>query len=115
MEKKNNDTVFQIFDRAFKRLLTLSTRSVILLINALFSTSYPPDSTITYNWTEHHNDELQRTLADTILTINGQHSYHMEAQMYKDEKIEFRVFEYSFRHALKHTGDGSYTLHFPES
>ena len=114
MVNKSNDTIFQIFDRTFKRILTLSARSVVAFINALFGTSYPPDSRITYNWTEHHDDRLHRTIADTILTINEEYSYHIEAQMYEDEEIEFRVFEYGYRHALKHRND-TYILHFPES
>ncbi|EOS71948.1 hypothetical protein C818_00095 [Lachnospiraceae bacterium MD308] len=109
----DNDRIAHIYDRMFKKILTLSTRAVIGLINGLFGTEYPPDSTITYNWTEHHDDHLKKTLADTIITVNHSHSYHMEAQMYKDEEIEFRVFDYSYGHALKSRNDAD-ILHFPE-
>ena len=110
----SDNKISHIYDKLCKRILTLSVRSVLLLINALFGTEYPLDSTITYNWTEHHDDDLQRTIADTILTINGKHSYHMEAQIYKDEEIEFRVFDYGYKHALKHRNGGC-TLTFPEA
>lgn len=59
---------------------------------------YPPDSTISYNWTEHLDDDLNRTIADTILTINYTHSYHLEAQMYDDEEITIPVYN-----LLEHT------------
>ena len=105
--------ITHIYDRIFKKILTLSSRAVIGLINGLFDTDYPPDSTITYNWTEHHDDDLNRTIADTIITVNGTHAYHMEAQMYEDEEIEFRVFDYGYKYALKNRRE-EYTLTFPE-
>ena len=93
--------IHQIYDKAFKRILTLSDKAVINLINGLFGTDYPTNSKITYNWTEHEDKELKRTLSDSILTINGRDIYHMEAQMTEDEEIVFRVFEYGFGHAYK--------------
>ncbi len=51
----DSDRIVHIYDRMFKKILTLSARAVIGLINGLFGTEYPPDSTITYNWTEHHD------------------------------------------------------------
>lgn len=79
--------IYHIYDSTFKRILTLSTKSVINLINGLFGTNHPTDSTITYNWTEHENKDLKWTLADSILTINNKNSYHMEAQITEDEEI----------------------------
>lgn len=111
--KKTEQDVYQIYDRMFKRILTLSSRAVISLINALFQTSYPPDSRILYNWTEHVDGKFRQTLADVILTVNGEHSYHIEAQMYPDEEIELRVFDYGYHHALKHRRH-QYVLNFPE-
>lgn len=108
-----SERVVQIYDSIFKKILTLSVQAVVGLINGLFDTDYPPDSQLTYNWTESHDDDLRRTIADTIITVNGEHSYHMEAQMYKDEEIELRVFDYGYRHALK-TRAGEDVLRFPE-
>ena len=93
--------IHQIYDKAFIRILTLSEKTVINLINGLFDTDYPTNSKITYNWTEHEDKDLKRTLADSILTINGRDSYHIEAQMTEDEEIVFRFIEYGFGHAYK--------------
>ena len=108
--------IHQIYDKAFKRILTLSDKAVIHLINGLFGTDYPTDSMITYNWTEHENKELKKTLSDSILTINGTNSYHIEAQMTEDEEIVFRVFEYGFGHSYKNriVGDAGESLEFPQ-
>lgn len=108
--------IYQIYDKMFKKILTLSSTAVINLINGLFETNYPPNSTITYNWTEFEDNELRKTLADTIITINNLHSYHLEAQMSIDENIIFRVFDYGYSHAKRNFQDEfhSYTLQFPE-
>lgn len=103
-----------IYDKLFKKILTLSTKAVINMINSLFGTDYPLDSKITYNWTEFEDNDLKKTLADTIITINGKHSYHLEAQMTEDEEIIFRVFEYSFSHANRNRNSSTYELDFPE-
>ena len=110
------EQIYQIFDKIFKKILTLSTIAVINLINGLFGTNYPKDSTITYNWTEFQDDELRRILADTILTINDRYSYHIEAQMYEDGDIVFRVFAYGYQHAERNrlSENSIYILSFPE-
>ena len=74
-----------IYDKIFKKVLTLSPRAVISAINGLFQTDYPLDSEISYNWTEFEDDKLRRTLADTIVTINHTSAYHIEATMYEDQ------------------------------
>jgi len=98
-----SQTIYHIYDKIFKKILTLSSKSVINLINGLFGTDYPEDSTIRYNWTEFVDDELKKILADTILTINEKQSYHLEAQMTNDETIVLRVFEYGFSHANRNS------------
>lgn len=95
------NTIYQIYDKIFKKILTLSSTAVVNLINGLFDTDYPTDSTITYHWTEFEDDELKQVLADTILVINGIRSYHFEAQMTVDHDIIFRVFEYGYGHAQR--------------
>ena len=45
------EEIYKIFDKAFKRILTLSDKAVINLINGLLGTNYPTNSKITYNWT----------------------------------------------------------------
>ncbi|MBR1693741.1 MAG: hypothetical protein IJ711_13375, partial [Lachnospiraceae bacterium] len=110
-------SLYHIYDKIFKKILTLSSTAVVGLINGLFGTNYPPDSTITYNWTEFTDKELKRILADTILTIGGSHSYHLEAQMVEDDDIVFRIFDYGYGHAKtvqSGSGEHIYTLKFPE-
>ena len=85
--------IHHIYDKAFKRILTLSDKAVINLINGLFGTDYPTNSKITYNWTEHEDKELKRTLSDSILTINDRDIYHVEAQMTEDEYTLVLKFE----------------------
>ena len=102
-----------IYDRIAKRCLSLSARSTVSLINGLYGTDYTPESKVTYHWTEHTDDSLHRTLADTIVTINDTHSYHLEFQMTLDGDIVFRVLEYSFHHAFQ-VNTGIEELCFPE-
>ena len=108
--------IYHIYDKIFKKILTLSSTAVINLINGLYDTDYPPDSTIDYNWTEFHDKELRRILADTIITINQKYSYHIEAQLLKDDNLVFRVFEYGFYHANRNHASTSTEdiLPFPE-
>jgi hypothetical protein len=112
----------QIYDKILKRILTLSSMAVVNLINGLFKTNFPPDSKLEYNWTEAINNELGKTIADTILTIyvgNEKHLFHIEVESSTDDTNDFsivlRVFEYSYRHAVKHSQDGKdrITLDFP--
>lgn len=109
-------TPYQIYDIIFKKILTLSSTAVINLINGLFDTDYDLNSHLRYNWTEFTDDRLRRVLADTIVTINERHCYHMEAQMTADEDIIFRVFDYGYGHARQNSTSStdSYILRFPE-
>ena len=93
------EQIHQIFDKVFKKILTLSNRSIIHLINGLYGTNYSYESKVEYNWTEFQDEDLKRILADTILTIDSKYAYHLEAQIEKDNCIVFRVFEYGFGHA----------------
>ncbi|MDE6641527.1 MAG: hypothetical protein K2K63_13490 [Acetatifactor sp.] len=110
------EKIAQIYDKLFKKILTLSSVAVTNLINGLFGTDYPPDSKITYNWTESESKDLTRRLADTIVTIGCSHSYHMEAQMERDNDIVLRVFEYGFGHAYQNRQKAGERLiyYFPE-
>lgn len=101
-----------IYDRCFKKILTLSSKSVINMINGLFNTNYPLDSSLTYNWTEFHDDNLRKTLADTIITINNSNYYHIEAQITIDENIVFRVFDYGYHFAERECNETN-ILYFP--
>ena len=124
MYKKQNTNktkdYHDIFDRAFKRIITLSGPAVIRMINSMFEKDYPLDSEVFYNWTEFVKDDLNRKLADTIITINGTDRYHIEAQMNNDKTIIFRMLEYGFADAIRnwnHLPEKNYSnliLEFPK-
>ena len=83
--------ITHIYDKIMKRILTLSGTAVINLINGLFNTSHPTDAPVLYHWTEHTDDDLNRTIADTILTIDHIYIYHLEAQMYQDDDYKYAL------------------------
>ncbi len=97
---------YDFFDRVFKRIITLSSPTVINFINGIFEEDYPLDSELTYNWTESVDDKLKKTIADTIVTINKTDSFHIEAQMYKDDNsIMLRMFDYGYNHSKRKPED----------
>lgn len=55
--------IHQIYDKIFKKILTLSSRVVVNLINGLFDTNYPPDSSIICE-AESEIAELKRILQE---------------------------------------------------
>ena len=103
-----------IFDRSFKRIFSLSNSAILCLINGLFDTDYPPDSSIVYTNHESTNAALKHHFADVFLIINGEHHYHLEAQLYLDKNIVLRVFEYGFYHAMETQTNENFRLDFPE-
>lgn len=134
-ENENSGYVNQIYDKIFKKVITLSNGSVINLINSLFDEDYSSSCTVSYNWTESVDGKLQRRLSDAIVTVtepkektegetvDGKisaniHRYHMEAEIDRDDEIIFRVFDYGYRNALNNahsSNDGAeYVLNFPE-
>ncbi len=111
------ENISQIFDKIFKKCITLSAKSVVRMLNGMFNTDYPDDSKLTYNWTEFVKDNTMTTiLADCIVTVNGEQSYHMEAQAYDDNEVVFRVFQYGFEHAQRTANKEKdrIVLNFPE-
>lgn len=74
---------------------------------------FPLDSTLTYPNKEFVTPGLKDRFADVIVIINGSHTFHLEAQMTKDERIVLRVFEYEFFYAMSQWSEDN-TLYFPE-
>jgi hypothetical protein len=107
----------QLFDKIFKELMTLSAPTIIRFINALFGRDHPLDSTIEYINVETVSEELKKRIADIIIRIGGEFTYHIEAQIGDDDQISIRLFEYGYNAALKYrrTVDGVIELPFPES
>lgn len=81
----------------YSSIKSTHSKAVTNLINSLFGTNYPEDSTITYNWTENETDNLNRTLANTILTINHHLRIDLEVQVTKEIFWRERSILYSGR------------------
>ena len=114
---KDDDNITQIYDKIFKRILTLSNLAVIGFINGIFGKNFPKDSKLTYNWTENVKTDLERTIADTIITVNNTEKFHTEVQISNDNTIVLRVFDYGYQDALKYrkTENDRIILEFPQS
>jgi len=114
---RNEDNITQIYDKIFKRILTLSNVAVVNFINGIFNKNFPTDSKLTYNWTENIKNSLEKTIADTIITVNDTEKFHAEVQINKDNTISLRVFDYGYQDALKYkkVEKDRIILEFPQS
>jgi len=115
---KNNENIVQIYDKIFKRILTLSNVAVINFINGIFDKKFPKNSKLTYNWTENIKNSLEKTIADTIITVNDTEKFHAEVQINSDDNtMALRVFDYGYQDALKYkkTEGNRIILEFPQS
>ena len=83
---QNDDNITQIYDKIFKRILTLSNVAVINFINGIFCKNFPKDSKLTYNWTENVKNSLEKTIADTIITVNDAERFHAEVQINNEDR-----------------------------
>lgn len=107
------EQIYQIYDRIFKRIFALSNLAIINMINGLFGTNHPTDSRVTYPNKEFVNQLLKDRLADVIITVNERFTYHIEAQLKKDNNIVLRAFEYGFQYAVENAEDKTHLI-FPE-
>ena len=108
----------QIFDKIMKRILTLSAVAVTNLINGLFDENFPRGSKLEYSWTENVKDDLEKTLSDAIVKVNGVKKFHIEAEIDASNKtIVIRMFDYGYMDALKHkeVKEDRIVLKFPKS
>ena len=114
---QSDDNIAQIYDKIFKRILTLSNVAVVNFINGIFGRNFPKDSKLTYNWTENIKNSLEKTIADTIITVNDTEKFHAEVQVNSDSTIAMRVFDYGYQDALKYrkTEPDRIILEFPQS
>lgn len=64
-----NNEVYQIYDRIFKRIFTLSNLSIINMINGLFHTNYSTESIVEYPNKEFVNRFLKERLADVFISV----------------------------------------------
>ena len=111
---------FHIFDLVLKRLITLSNAAIIQLINGLFDTNYPLDSTVEYPNTETVSRKLRKLMSDTVIIIGGLHAYHLEGEINDDDaNVALKVFEYGFAEGLRTQSiaeeDNVRTIRFPRA
>ena len=113
---QSEENTVQIFDKIFKRILTLSNVAVVNFINGIFGKNFLKGSKVTYNWTESVKNNLEKTIADTIITVNNTEKFHIEVQIH-NESIAIRVFDYGYQDALKYRKieDDRIILEFPQS
>ena len=79
------ESATQIYDKIFKRILSLSNVAVINFINALFDKNFPLNSKVYQHSEESVNGNLRKTFADSILSINDSETFHMEAEITPDD------------------------------
>ncbi len=57
---------------------------------------------------------MKRRSLDILVTVAGQETFHLEAQMARNELVALRVFEYGFLYAMA-SRDSPHSLRFPEA
>ena len=62
-----SEIIYQIYDRIFKRIFSLSNLAIINLINGLFGTNHPLDSEVIYPNKEFVSVRLDKRIADVLL------------------------------------------------
>ena len=112
-------------DGILKILLTMTSASIVRLINGLCGTSYPLDSLVKFESTETYSLDGGKLIADAVVTITtsdpvtGNYALHkhvFEFMSYLDPTLPMRVFGYMLREAQKDPiiGEGSVTLNIPD-
>ncbi|MDR1740532.1 MAG: hypothetical protein LBR38_01605, partial [Synergistaceae bacterium] len=108
-----------IFDLVLKRLMRLSGRAVVCLINGLFGTRHPLDASVEYPNVETVSDGLRQRLSDMMIIVNKVHVYHIEGEVRYKVGIVLRIFEYGYASAINSkvvSGDGRVVeLTFPDA
>ncbi|MDR2483102.1 MAG: hypothetical protein LBD08_05660 [Treponema sp.] len=99
-QKSAGSAPHQLFDRAFKRAMRLSSPSVIRFINGAFGTSHPLDAEVEYLSTEHITGSLRQSICDMMLGI-GQDKYLTESQIGDDGDMSFRLWNYSYLEGMR--------------
>ncbi|MDD3368205.1 MAG: hypothetical protein PHP50_04840 [Lachnospiraceae bacterium] len=111
--QKEQKTVHQIYDKILKRILSLSNLAIINLINGLFGTNHPLDSTVSFPRSKFTSITLTGRFADVLIVIAEKYHYHLEAQTVYDGMIVLRVFEYGALYAIDGAKNGE-AIRFPE-
>jgi hypothetical protein len=114
-----NRDVSRLFDLTFKKLLRVSKKALLSLINAQFHTSYPLNTPVEYLNTEHITKHLKSLLSDSLILIGGKHLYHFEAEIRNNPDMALRMFIYGFEIGREHRetkpGTGRIVIRFPQA
>jgi hypothetical protein len=104
-----------IFDLIFKKLLRISKKALICLINAQFGSGYPLDISVEYLNTEHISKGLGHRFSDCLIMMGGKDLYHFEAEIRNNPDMIIRLYIYGFEIGLerKEVVDGLITVTFP--
>jgi hypothetical protein len=116
MEVEMNRDTPNIYDLIFKKLLRISKKALICLINAQFHTTCPLNSSVEYLSTEHISKYLGHLFSDSLIKIAGKHLYHFEAEIrYRPEMI-LRLYVYGFEIGMerKEVKSGKIIIRFPQ-
>ncbi|WP_044973671.1 hypothetical protein [Ruminococcus sp. HUN007] len=89
-----------VYDRSFKRMLTLSEKMLVKLVNKVFDKQFPLNSKVTYLDRNSKKADGSKLEKDLYFSICGER-FHIEAQAYQDDMI-IRLFAY----AVSSTHDG---------
>jgi hypothetical protein len=115
MERKTH----KVFDGVFHRILqTASHGAVVNLINGLFDTKYPPNSTVSFPNPVTITEKLKEIVSDIMILVNGTELFHVEAQIDDDLNMALRMFKYDFEEGLKRAETskrGELTIKFPKA
>ena len=91
---------YMVYDRSFKRMLTLSEMLLVKFVNKVFGKHFPLDSKVTFLDRNSEKADGSRLEKDLYFSICGER-FHIEAQAYQDDMI-IRLFAY----AVSSTFDG---------
>ena len=89
-----------VYDRSFKRMITLSERLLVKFVNKVFGRHFPLDSKVTLLDRNSEKADGSKLEKDLYFSICGER-FHIEAQSYQDDMI-IRLFAY----AVSSTADG---------
>lgn len=114
METKNKKPV-TVFDDVFRTLCQKMPILLIALINEVFGTDYPNDTSVIQLRNEHL-EQYGKIITDALVEINST-LYHLECQSTDDNAMVIRMMEYDFAIALEEvlSKGKPYRMKFPQS
>ena len=89
---------YLVYDRSFKRMLTLSEKLLVKFVNKVFGRRFPPDSKVTFLDRNSEKADGSKLEKDLYFSICGER-FHIEAQAYQDDMI-IRLFAYAVSSTL---------------